>query len=51
MEHIHTQIQNSQTTCNHRTLWIGVVYAITIAVVLAVVSKWYGDREGELQAA
>jgi hypothetical protein len=31
----------SQTTRNYRTLLTGVLYAVTIAVVLAVVSKLY----------
>jgi len=28
-----------QGTCHRRTLWMGVLYAIAIAVVLAVVGK------------
>ncbi len=30
-----------QSTRRHRTLWIGVLYAITIGIVLAVVTKLY----------
>ncbi len=30
-----------QSTRHHRTLWIGVFYAITIVLVLAVVAKLY----------
>jgi hypothetical protein len=31
----------AQSTRHHRTLWIGVLYAITIGVVLAFVAKLY----------
>jgi hypothetical protein len=30
-----------QSTRNHHTLWIGVLYAVTIIVVLAVVARLY----------
>jgi len=30
-----------QSTRHHRTLWIGVLYAIAIAMVLAVVAELY----------
>jgi hypothetical protein len=30
-----------QSTRHHCTLWIGVLYAITIVLVLAVVAKLY----------
>ena len=30
-----------QNTRDHRTLWIGVLYAIVIVMVLAVVAKLY----------
>jgi len=30
-----------QSTRRHRTLWTGVLYAIVIAMVLAVVAKLY----------
>lgn len=32
---------NVQGTRNHHTLWIGVLYAVTIVVVLAVVARLY----------
>lgn len=30
-----------QGTRNHHTLWIGVLYAVTVVVVLAVVARLY----------
>ena len=33
--------QVAQKTRHHRTLWIGVLYAMTIVVVLVVVAKLY----------
>lgn len=33
--------QGALNTRLHRTLWIGVLYAITIVVVLAVVARLY----------
>ncbi len=35
------EVWGGRGTRYHRTLWMGVLYAITIVVVLAVVTKLY----------